>query len=58
MTKRKIVVEIDCGDRWCNNCSMDRNGYCHALQQRQKRDFIGDTMRTRKCIAAEQEAKG
>ena len=56
---RKLVIEVDCGDKACGDCRcLMGEATCAALGRRLSRSLPYGTWRLPECIAAEKAAKG
>jgi hypothetical protein len=57
MSKRKILVTIDCNAKTCGDCNYNGCMYCELFVENRGEDESGEPMRSRKCLRAEKEAK-
>ncbi len=53
---RKIVVEIDCGEKHCEPCDIDLVGKCRIFGETDVDEDLG-SVRNARCLQAEKEAK-
>lgn len=57
---RKIIVEIEAGERCCYNCVIFNDNFfrCDLFWRKLKKSKYGQYLRLRECLEAEKKSKG
>jgi hypothetical protein len=57
VSKRKIVLTIDCNGATCGDCRYSGSLYCELYVKRRETTAMADWARLPECLRAEKEAK-